>query len=136
MPDTQAYPDFEVAIIGAGPGGIAAAVKVAAAGIDDFVIIERADDIGGSWHENHYPGLSVDIPAIAYQYSFARNPNCSRVFPRGAEPLTKTSPPLRRCSPVASSPTTSSSPAKLSARLRSSSGLSRRQALSVPASNH
>ncbi len=85
MPDTQAYPDFEVAIIGAGPGGIAAAVKVAAAGIDDFVIIERADDIGGSWHENHYPGLSVDIPAIAYQYSFARNPNWSRVFPRGAE---------------------------------------------------
>ncbi|MGA8250871.1 MAG: NAD(P)/FAD-dependent oxidoreductase [Mycobacterium sp.] len=85
MTDTPAHPDFEVAIIGAGPGGIAAAVKVAAAGIDDFVIIERADDIGGSWHENHYPGLSVDIPAIAYQYSFARNPNWSRVFPRGAE---------------------------------------------------
>jgi cation diffusion facilitator CzcD-associated flavoprotein CzcO len=85
MTDTQAHPDFEVAIIGAGPGGIAAAVKVARAGIDDFVIIERADDIGGSWHENHYPGLSVDVPAIAYQYSFARNPNWSRVFPRGAE---------------------------------------------------
>jgi len=85
MTDTQAHPDFEVAIIGAGPGGIAAAVKVAEAGIDDFVIIERADDIGGSWHENHYPGLSVDIPAIAYQYSFARNPDWSRVFPGGAE---------------------------------------------------
>ena len=94
MTDTQAnseetrtgrQPDFEVAIIGAGPGGLAAAVKVAQAGIDDFAIIERADDIGGSWHENHYPGLSVDIPAIAYQYSFARNPNWSRVFPRGAE---------------------------------------------------
>jgi cation diffusion facilitator CzcD-associated flavoprotein CzcO len=83
--DTQAHPGVEVAIIGAGPGGIAAAVKVAAAGIDDFLIVERADDFGGSWHENHYPGLSVDIPAIAYQYSFARNPNWSRVFPRGAE---------------------------------------------------
>jgi cation diffusion facilitator CzcD-associated flavoprotein CzcO len=85
MTDKQAHPDFEVAIIGAGPGGIAAAIKVVGAGIDDVVIIERADDIGGSWHENHYPGLSVDIPAIAYQYSFARNANWSRVFPRGAE---------------------------------------------------
>ena len=62
MTDTPADPDFEVAIIGAGPGGIAAAVKVAAAGIDHFVIIEPADDIGGSWHENHYPGLSRRHP--------------------------------------------------------------------------
>ncbi|WP_067546266.1 flavin-containing monooxygenase [Nocardia crassostreae] len=78
-------PDFHVAVIGAGPGGIAAGVKLKKAGIDDFVILERADDVGGSWHENHYPGLGVDIPALAYQYSFARNPNWSRFFPRGAE---------------------------------------------------
>ncbi|MFI9507412.1 flavin-containing monooxygenase [Nocardia sp. NPDC052566] len=77
--------DHEVAVIGAGPGGIAAGVKLRGAGIDDFVVLERADDVGGSWHENHYPGLSVDIPAIAYQYSFARNANWTRIFPRGPE---------------------------------------------------
>ncbi|WP_373864086.1 flavin-containing monooxygenase [Nocardia mexicana] len=78
-------PDFEVAVIGAGPGGIAAAVKLRKAGLRDFVVLERADDVGGSWYENHYPGLGVDIPGVAYQYSFARNANWSRVFPRGAE---------------------------------------------------
>jgi cation diffusion facilitator CzcD-associated flavoprotein CzcO len=81
----SAQPQFQVAVIGAGPGGIAAAVKLRKAGIDDFVVLERSDDVGGSWHENHYPGLGVDIPAIAYQYSFARNAEWSRVFPRGAE---------------------------------------------------
>ncbi|WP_406231304.1 flavin-containing monooxygenase [Nocardia sp. NBC_01009] len=78
-------PEFEVAVIGAGPGGIAAGVKLRKAGIDNFVILERADDVGGSWHENHYPGIGVDIPAIAYQYSFARNARWSRFFPLGAE---------------------------------------------------
>lgn len=78
-------PEFEVAVIGAGPGGIAAAVKLRGAGIDDFVVLERADEVGGSWHENHYPGLGVDIPALAYQYSFARKADWSRVFPLGPE---------------------------------------------------
>ncbi|MEV6773704.1 NAD(P)/FAD-dependent oxidoreductase [Nocardia sp. NPDC051030] len=78
-------PDHEVAVIGAGPGGIAAGVKLKKAGVTDFVIIERADEVGGSWNENHYPGLEVDIPSIAYQYSFARNPNWSRLFAPGAE---------------------------------------------------
>ncbi|WP_280385227.1 flavin-containing monooxygenase [Nocardia wallacei] len=80
-----AVPDFEVAVVGAGPGGIAAAVKLRKAGLRDFVVLERADDVGGSWHENRYPGLGVDIPGVAYQYSFARNAYWSRVFPRGAE---------------------------------------------------
>ncbi|MDO3650655.1 flavin-containing monooxygenase [Nocardia mangyaensis] len=78
-------PEYEVAVIGAGPGGIAAAVKLRKAGIDDFVVLERADEVGGSWHENHYPGLGVDIPALAYQYSFARKADWSRVFPFGPE---------------------------------------------------
>lgn len=78
-------PQYEVAIIGAGPGGIAAGAKLMMAGITDFVVIERADDVGGSWHENHYPGIGVDVPAIAYQYSFARNARWSRVFPKGEE---------------------------------------------------
>jgi cation diffusion facilitator CzcD-associated flavoprotein CzcO len=78
-------PQYEVAVIGAGPAGIAVAAKLRMAGIDEFVIVERADDFGGSWHENHYPGLGVDVPALAYQYSFARNANWSRFFPYGAE---------------------------------------------------
>ncbi|GAB2533626.1 flavin-containing monooxygenase [Nocardia heshunensis] len=78
-------PDHEVAVIGAGPGGIAAGVKLKRAGVRDFVILERADEVGGSWHENHYPGLEVDIPSLAYQYSFARNPDWSRLFASGAE---------------------------------------------------
>lgn len=75
----------EVVVIGAGPGGIAAGVQLKAAGIKDFVILERADEVGGSWRDNTYPGIGVDIPSIAYQYSFARNPNWSRVFAKGAE---------------------------------------------------
>ncbi|WP_244975909.1 flavin-containing monooxygenase [Nocardia huaxiensis] len=79
------HPDHEVAIIGAGPGGIAAGVKLAAAGIDDFVILERDTDFGGSWHENTYPGLSVDIPWPAYQFSFDRRTDWERFFPYGPE---------------------------------------------------
>jgi cation diffusion facilitator CzcD-associated flavoprotein CzcO len=78
-------PDHEVVVIGAGPGGIAVAVLLQRAGIDDFVLLERADDVGGSWRDNRYPGIGVDIPSIAYQYSFARNPRWSRIFAKGAE---------------------------------------------------
>lgn len=78
-------PDHEVVVIGAGPGGIAAGVRLLREGIDDFVMLERAGDIGGSWRDNTYPGIGVDIPSIAYQYSFARNPDWSRTFARGAE---------------------------------------------------
>lgn len=85
IPADNSAPDYEVAVIGAGPGGIAAGVKLRKAGVSDFVIIERSDEVGGSWHENHYPGLEVDIPSIAYQYSFARNANWSRLFAPGAE---------------------------------------------------
>ncbi|MFE3059257.1 flavin-containing monooxygenase [Nocardia sp. NPDC059239] len=84
-PPELSAPDHEVAVIGAGPGGIAAGVKLKRAGVRDFVLLERADEVGGSWHENRYPGLEVDIPSLAYQYSFARNPNWSRLFASGAE---------------------------------------------------
>ncbi|MFW0792021.1 flavin-containing monooxygenase [Gordonia sp. CPCC 205333] len=78
-------PDHSVAIIGAGPGGICAAVLLKKKGIDDFVILDRADDFGGSWRDNHYPGLGVDVPGFTYQYSFARNPEWTRLFPKGGE---------------------------------------------------
>lgn len=81
----MADPDHLVAIVGAGPGGIAAAKQLLDAGIDDFVILERAGDFGGTWRDNHYPGLAVDIPVMWYQLSFAPNPNWSRLFAPGPE---------------------------------------------------
>jgi cation diffusion facilitator CzcD-associated flavoprotein CzcO len=78
-------PDYEMAIIGAGPGGIAAAHLLRQKGIEDFVIVERGDDFGGTWRDNHYPGLAVDIPTLWYQLSFAPNPDWSRLFAPGPE---------------------------------------------------
>ena len=78
-------PDHEVAIIGAGPGGIAAAHLLHQKGITDFVILERGDDFGGTWRDNHYPGLAVDIPTLWYQLSFAVNPDWTRLFAPGPE---------------------------------------------------
>lgn len=75
----------EVVIVGAGFGGMGAAIQLRRMGIDDIVIVERESDVGGTWHVNHYPGLSVDIPSAVYSYSFEPNPNWSRVFAPGDE---------------------------------------------------
>ncbi|MBJ7399642.1 NAD(P)/FAD-dependent oxidoreductase [Mycolicibacterium sp.] len=85
MPPDATGPIFEVAIIGAGPGGITAAHLLQRNGIDDFVILERAGDVGGTWRDNHYPGLAVDIPSLWYQFPFARDPGWSRLFAPGPE---------------------------------------------------
>ena len=86
MPDADARePDFEVAIIGAGLSGIGMGAALRRAGIDDFVILERAGDVGGTWRDNTYPGIGVDIPTFAYQFSYELKPDWSRVFARGAE---------------------------------------------------
>ncbi|TJZ75947.1 NAD(P)/FAD-dependent oxidoreductase [Rhodococcus oryzae] len=79
------YEYVDVAIIGAGPGGITAAHHLQRAGIENFVILERSDEFGGSWRDNVYPGLSVDVPTLFYQFSFARKPDWSRLFPTGQE---------------------------------------------------
>jgi cation diffusion facilitator CzcD-associated flavoprotein CzcO len=55
------------------------------AGIEDFAIYERASDVGGTWRDNTYPGVGVDIPTFAYQFSYELKPDWSRVFARGAE---------------------------------------------------
>ncbi|MFN8067649.1 MAG: NAD(P)/FAD-dependent oxidoreductase [Mycolicibacterium insubricum] len=75
----------EAVIIGAGFGGIGAAIALNRIGINDLVILEREDDLGGTWHVNHYPGLAVDIPSTTYSYSFEPNPEWSRLFAPGAE---------------------------------------------------
>src|SRR6478609_4493343 len=76
---------FDVVIVGAGFGGIGAAIQLKRMGIDDFVILDREDDLGGTWHVNHYPGLAVDVPTTTYSYFFEPNPNWSRLFTPGPE---------------------------------------------------
>ena len=78
-------PDHHVAIIGAGLSGIGMGIALRRAGIEDFVVLERAGDIGGTWRDNTYPGIAVDIPAQAYQFTYELKPDWSRVFARGHE---------------------------------------------------
>jgi cation diffusion facilitator CzcD-associated flavoprotein CzcO len=76
---------LRVAIIGAGMSGICMAVKLQDAGIDLFTIFEKADDVGGTWRDNTYPGLTGDVPSRYYSYSFRPNPNWSHWLPPGPE---------------------------------------------------
>ncbi|OMC02873.1 monooxygenase [Mycobacterium sp. NS-7484] len=76
---------FEAIIVGAGFAGIGAAIQLKRLGIEDFVILEREDDLGGTWYVNHYPGLAVDVPTTTYSYFFEPNPNWSRLFSTGTE---------------------------------------------------
>ena len=77
--------DHEITIVGAGFGGMGAAIALKRLGYDDLLILEREDDLGGTWHVNHYPGLAVDIASVTYSYSFAPNPHWQHWFARGAE---------------------------------------------------
>ncbi|WP_330252995.1 NAD(P)/FAD-dependent oxidoreductase [Nocardia sp. NBC_00565] len=77
----------QIAIVGAGFGGIGLAIKLRQAGFDDLVILERADDLGGTWQANTYPGCACDVPSQLYSYSFAPNPNWSRKYGRQPEIL-------------------------------------------------
>ena len=76
-----------MAIIGAGFGGLAAAVALRREGIDDLVIIERADGVGGTWRQNIYPGAACDIQSHLYSFSFAPNRSWSRTYARQPEIL-------------------------------------------------
>jgi cation diffusion facilitator CzcD-associated flavoprotein CzcO len=73
-------PDVSVAIIGTGFGGIGMAARLKRAGINDLVLLERADELGGTWRDNSYPGAACDVPSHLYCFSFAANPGWSRSF--------------------------------------------------------
>ena len=75
----------EVLVIGAGFGGIAMAHELDRRGIDDYLIVDKADAVGGTWRDNTYPGAACDVPSHLYSLSFAPNPHWSRLFPRQAE---------------------------------------------------
>ena len=70
----------QVVIFGAGFSGINMAIQLRDSGIDDFVILERAPEAGGTWRDNTYPGCACDVPSILYSYSFEQNPDWSSAF--------------------------------------------------------
>ena len=74
-----------IAIVGAGMSGLCMAARLKLAGIDDFTVYEKAGDVGGTWRDNTYPGLTCDVPSRFYQFRFAPNPNWSHLFSTGAE---------------------------------------------------
>jgi cation diffusion facilitator CzcD-associated flavoprotein CzcO len=75
----------DVLIVGAGFAGIGMGIQLARLGRESFVIIEQAEDVGGTWRDNRYPGVSCDIPSHLYSFSFRPNPGWSRVFAEGRE---------------------------------------------------
>ncbi|WP_306243526.1 NAD(P)/FAD-dependent oxidoreductase [Mycobacterium sp. TY815] len=84
---TRRRPSPKVAIIGAGFGGLGAAVALRRAGIDDLVIIEADTGVGGTWRRNTYPGAACDIQSHLYSFSFAPNKSWSRTYARQPEIL-------------------------------------------------
>lgn len=73
-------PDFAVGIIGAGFAGIIAAMQLQKQGRNNFIIFERADQVGGTWRDNTYPGCACDVPSHVYSIAAAPNPSWSRMF--------------------------------------------------------
>jgi len=69
-----------VAIVGTGFSGLGMAIRLKQQGSDDFVVFERAGDIGGTWRDNTYPGCACDVPSHLYSFSFAPNPDWSHSF--------------------------------------------------------
>ena len=69
-----------VAIIGTGFGGLAAAVRLKQAGVDDLVLFEKSGDVGGVWRDNGYPGAACDVPSHLYSLSFAPRSDWTRRF--------------------------------------------------------
>jgi cation diffusion facilitator CzcD-associated flavoprotein CzcO len=82
-----------VAIVGSGFSGLGMAIQLLRDGVDDFVILERAGDVGGTWRDNSYPGCACDVPSHLYSFSFEPNPRWTRTFSPQAEIWTY----LRHC---------------------------------------
>lgn len=72
--------EIEIAIVGSGFSGLAMASRLKRSGRDDFAILERARDVGGTWRENTYPGCRCDVPSHVYSFSFAPNPDWTSTF--------------------------------------------------------
>jgi cation diffusion facilitator CzcD-associated flavoprotein CzcO len=78
--ETTLPAEVDIAIVGSGFSGLAMAVRLRRAGFRDFVILERAQEVGGTWRDNSYPGCACDVPSHLYSFSFAPNPEWSSTF--------------------------------------------------------
>ena len=74
-----------IAILGAGFSGMGMAIRLRQEGFENFAIYEKADEVGGTWRENRYPGVACDVPSHLYSFSFAPNPRWSQRFSPGGE---------------------------------------------------
>ena len=77
--------DITFAIIGTGFSGLGAAIALRRAGYRDLVLLERADDVGGTWRDNTYPGCRCDVQSNLYSFSFAPKPDWSETYPSQPE---------------------------------------------------
>ncbi|MEV0059496.1 NAD(P)/FAD-dependent oxidoreductase [Nocardia sp. NPDC050718] len=72
-------------IVGSGFAGLGMAIRLRQQGAEDFLVLERGSDVGGTWRDNTYPGAACDVPSHLYSYSFALNPDWSRSFSKQGE---------------------------------------------------
>ncbi|MFL5346216.1 MAG: flavin-containing monooxygenase [Hyalangium sp.] len=89
----QPVTEVEVAIVGSGFSGLGMAISLKKAGLESFLLLEKAGEVGGTWRENTYPGAACDVPAHLYSFSFEPNPAWSRTYASQPEILEY----LRRC---------------------------------------
>ncbi len=75
----------DVAIVGAGFSGLGMAIRLKQQGSEDFLVLERGAEVGGTWHYNTYPGCGCDVPSHLYSYSFAPNPDWTQTYSRQPE---------------------------------------------------
>lgn len=85
MEATATVPHYRVAVLGAGLSGLCMGIELRRHGVGDFLILEKADGVGGTWRENTYPGVACDVPSHVYSFSFELNPDWSHAFSPGEE---------------------------------------------------
>jgi cation diffusion facilitator CzcD-associated flavoprotein CzcO len=84
--DPPALPDeVDIAIVGSGFSGLGMAIQLRRDGVEDFVVLERGEQVGGTWWFNSYPGCGCDVPSHLYSFSFAPNPDWSRTYSKQPE---------------------------------------------------
>jgi cation diffusion facilitator CzcD-associated flavoprotein CzcO len=72
--------EVDAVVVGSGFAGLGAAIQLKKTGRHDFVVLERGDDVGGTWRDNDYPGCRCDVPSHLYSFSFAPNPDWTASF--------------------------------------------------------
>jgi cation diffusion facilitator CzcD-associated flavoprotein CzcO len=85
--------DHDILIVGSGFSGLGMAIRLKQAGMHDFAVLERADEVGGTWQANTYPGCACDVPSHLYSFSFAPNPEWTQTY----SPQPEIWEYLRRC---------------------------------------